>query len=93
MPLLAAFSSWFTLRLLSRQEQKEGMTVEPDLSEVRALQDSRDAIADTFLKLTRGGMTVADAARYLGLDISDLDEYERPNLRTAPQNQEAAAED
>lgn len=78
MPLLQAFSSWFTLRLLTYEERLSGMVLMPDLSEVEELKAARESVAETFFKLTRGGLTVRDAAKVAGVEISDLDEYDRP---------------
>lgn len=78
-PLLDAFSSWFTLRLLIRDEREAGMVVAPDLSGVRALQDGRDSRAKTFRDLTEGGMIVLDAAKITNFEITDdVPEYAVP---------------
>lgn len=78
-PLLDAFSSWFSLRLLAREEREAGMVVAPDLSGVRALQDGRDSRAKTFRDLTEGGMTVLDAAKTTNFEVTEgIPEYAVP---------------
>lgn len=84
-PLFDAFSSAFTLRLLSREEREGGKAVVPDLSGVRALQDGRDSRAKTFRDLTEGGMTVLDAAKQTNFEITkDVPEYAVPIKSSSP---------
>lgn len=81
MPLLTAFGSWFTLKMLTEEERFAGMVIVPDLSDVEALQDSKSSVAESFEKLTRGGLSVKDAASFTGIQVSEEDEYEIPLFR------------
>ncbi|MCP3961281.1 MAG: phage portal protein [bacterium] len=81
LPLLAQFTAWVSLKLLTPRERRDGMLLVPDLRGVRELKEDAKIVAETFDKVVGPGkLSAADGANFAGVE---LDLEKNPGYRDA----------